>query len=263
MYEIDVHGHLRPNPLFHRPIDKLHSRCVEYPFAASRLGDAKTILDVGTIKSDPVWIDWLESLPVKVHATDYDAPLKPFKNITFHQADIRRLPLPDGFFDKVIAVSVVEHVGLEAPQVFADTIPGVSDDGDLEAVTELTRVLKPGGELIMTVPFGVQDGLILGNQARNYTIDSIRRFEQVLDLFHIEYYEYQAKNLQLNKRHYGIRMKIFKKLVAPFFIKSPLWQNDDFAGEATWRNIPLALTKAIHRIHLEGVVCGIWKKKKP
>jgi hypothetical protein len=82
MYEMDEYGHVRPNPLFHRPIDKLHSRCIEYPFAASRLGDAKIILDVGTIKADPAWIEWLERLPVKVHATDYDVPLEPFKNKT-------------------------------------------------------------------------------------------------------------------------------------------------------------------------------------
>jgi SAM-dependent methyltransferase len=260
MYEFDEKGHIKPNLLFHRPIDKIHSRCIEYPFAASRIGNAQVILDVGTIKADPAWIAWLENLPVKVHATDYDAPLKPFKNVTFHQADIRRLPLPDCFFDKVIAVSVIEHIGLEIPQVFADTIPEISNDGDLEAMAELTRVLKPGGELIMTVPFGMQEGLILGNQARNYTINSIKKFERILNISHIEYYEYQAKTLQSNDHNSSIKIGFLKKMFSPFCAQSPILQNDDFIGEATWRNIPLDQTMAFHKIHTEGVACVVWEK---
>ncbi len=260
IYELDERGHIKPTPLFHRPFDKLHSRCIEYPFAASRLGDAKVILDVGTVKSDPAWIAWLENLPIEVHATDYDTPFKPFKNIKFHQSDIRRLQLPDDSFDKVIAVSTIEHVGLESPQVLAKILPCVNTDGDLEAVRELARVLKPAGELIMTVPFGLPDGLILGNQARNYTVESIRKFEKILDLTHIEYYEYQSKHLHMKKRQRGIKEKIFEKFVAPLFVDSKTWQDDDVQGEVTWRNIPLELTGATHKSHLEGVVCSVWKK---
>ena len=261
IYEFDKKGHVKPNPLFHRPLDKLHSRCIEYPFAASRLGDAKVVLDVGTVKSDLAWIAWLENLPIEVHATDYDKPFKPFKNIKFHQADVRKLPLPDKFFDKIIAVSIIEHVGLESPQVTADRLPDVNIDGDLDAVKELARLLKLGGELIMTVPFGLPDGLILEDQARNYTVESIKKFEQVLNLAHIECYEYQSKNLQFIERQKGFREKIFEKLVAPFFVDKKTSQNDDDVhGEATWKNIPLELTKAIHRNHTECVVCGVWKK---
>lgn len=270
IYEIDEEGHIKPNTLFHRPIDKLHSRCIEYPFAASRLGCANIILDVGTIKADQVWIDWLENLQAEVHATDYDEPLKPFNNITFHHADIRKLPLPDCFFDKIIAVSVIEHIGLEAPQVYANTVPKISNDGDLEAVTELARVLKPGGELIMTLPFGMQEGLILGNQARNYTIESIKKFESILDLVHIEYYEYQSKTFIFNayedRMCHRARFWIYEKIntLLEIFLENGRMHKcfeSEIPGEVTWKNVPINQAKAIHKNHTEGILCGVWEKK--
>ncbi len=50
-------------------------------------------------------------------------------------ADALRLPFPDGAFDRVVAAEVLEHIG---------------PDGD--ALTELARVLRPGGTIAVTVP---------------------------------------------------------------------------------------------------------------
>ena len=95
---------IKPNPIFHRPWDKLHSRCIEYPFTASKLSDEKVILDVGAVKADKVWIDWLETLPFEVHATDYDeAAQGQFKTIKFKQADVRDLP----YVDNKLIISVL------------------------------------------------------------------------------------------------------------------------------------------------------------
>jgi len=52
--------------------------------------------------------------------------------------DGRRLAFKDGSFDKAFSVSVLEH------------IPG---EGDRAVVKELGRVLKPGGRLVLTVPY--------------------------------------------------------------------------------------------------------------
>lgn len=55
-------------------------------------------------------------------------------------ADGRNLPYPDSFFDKIYSISVIEHIMPE-------------EDGDIRAMKELTRVLKPHGRLVLTVPY--------------------------------------------------------------------------------------------------------------
>ena len=52
--------------------------------------------------------------------------------------DGRALPYPDGSFDAAYSVSVLEHI---------------PDDGDSLAIRELLRVVRPGGVVIVTVPF--------------------------------------------------------------------------------------------------------------
>lgn len=56
-------------------------------------------------------------------------------------ADGVSLGFKDNTFDKVFSISVLEH------------IPG---DGDTKTMKELGRVLKPGGRLVVTVPYAVK-----------------------------------------------------------------------------------------------------------
>jgi ubiquinone/menaquinone biosynthesis C-methylase UbiE len=51
------------------------------------------------------------------------------------QGDALHLPFPDGAFDRVICSEVLEHI-----------------PDDLAAMTELARVLRPGGTMAITVP---------------------------------------------------------------------------------------------------------------
>ena len=51
------------------------------------------------------------------------------------RADVRRLPFADGAFDVVTAMDIIEHI-----------------DDDKAAASEIFRVLKPGGRLLVTVP---------------------------------------------------------------------------------------------------------------
>ena len=51
------------------------------------------------------------------------------------RADVRRLPFADSSFDVVTAMDIIEHI-----------------DDDKAAASEIFRVLKPGGRLLVTVP---------------------------------------------------------------------------------------------------------------
>lgn len=58
-------------------------------------------------------------------------------------ADARALPFPDGSFDTVVCVSVIEHI---------------AGDGDRTAMAELRRVLRPGGVLHLTTNVAARPG---------------------------------------------------------------------------------------------------------
>jgi len=60
--------------------------------------------------------------------------------VMFSLADARSLQFGDAEFDVVYSMSVVEHIE--------------GDEGDTQAVGEMLRVLKPGGLLVLSVPFG-------------------------------------------------------------------------------------------------------------
>jgi SAM-dependent methyltransferase len=59
--------------------------------------------------------------------------------VTVEQEDAVRMTFSDGSFDRVAAISVLEHI---------------ASPGDQQAMRELARVLRPDGSVVVTVPYG-------------------------------------------------------------------------------------------------------------
>lgn len=72
--------------------------------------------------------------------------------VSYVFGDMRAMPFPDSHFDRIVCISTLEHVGMDNGRYgsAAEHEPGSS----LAAVRDLMRVLKPGGALLITVPFG-------------------------------------------------------------------------------------------------------------
>ena len=88
-------------------------------------------LDVLHIAPEPCFLKPFELMHGKKYITaDMESPLAKVK------MDIHQIPFGDNTFDVVLCNHVLEHV--------AD---------DLKAMTEIKRVLKPGGWAILQVPF--------------------------------------------------------------------------------------------------------------
>lgn len=126
-------------------------RLMEKGFLFMNLGGlpaGSRLLDVGCVWSClPLE---LASLGFKVWGIDIaDYRLK-HPNFTYVRGSACSMSFEDGFFDAVTAVSTVEHIGLgwygDDPE----------RDSDLKAMAEIRRVLKPGGRLILTLPYGVR-----------------------------------------------------------------------------------------------------------
>jgi SAM-dependent methyltransferase len=120
-----------------------YSRAVEYPLAA-RLLEARPgerLLDVGAGRRAE-FSRHAAAAGLRVTALDVREDLGAevpagTAAIEFLNGDARALDLPDAGFERVVAISTLEH------------IPA----GEELAVAELARVLAPGGRLVISVPF--------------------------------------------------------------------------------------------------------------
>lgn len=125
-----------------------YSRSVEYPVALDLLEPtfARRILEIGASKL-PLALHLAKRTSAEVYATDLD----PIVRVQSRYAerlgiardrlragveDARHLTFPDGYFDRIISVSTIEHV--QAVE---------------QAAAEIGRVLSPGGIAVVTVPF--------------------------------------------------------------------------------------------------------------
>lgn len=122
-------------------------RVVEYPFIYQNLvGVSGAILDIGCVHS---------GLPIALASRGYrvvgiDFLPYPYRhtNLRAVRGDAMRCPFGAGTFGAVLAISVIEHIGIGH---YGDPAGGA---GDRETVREIARILRPGGRAILTLPFG-------------------------------------------------------------------------------------------------------------
>lgn len=130
-------------------------RCIEYSWALYFLsqGTGKTILDLGSGAS--LFPYYLAFRGDSVVCTDlnYEQLSRSYnywskslrlsadicKRISLQQEDVTKLTLDDEIFFWVSFISVIEHI---------------PEDRDILAVKEISRVLAPGGKVVMTFPYG-------------------------------------------------------------------------------------------------------------
>jgi len=139
----------------------LDERCIEYPWCLAHLpAEARLVLDAGSVLNhEPIL-----TAPALEGRTLHIITLAPEevafwrRGISYLYGDLRDLPMKDACYDAVVCLSTLEHVGMEnllyARGPLAD--PGRSEDV-LVAMRELVRVLRPGGVLLLSVPYGVYE----------------------------------------------------------------------------------------------------------
>jgi SAM-dependent methyltransferase len=127
-------------------------------------------------------------------------------------ADLLKLPFPDGSINSLSCMHVVEHVGLGR---YGDPL---DPNGDLKAISELQRVLAPGGNLFFVVPVGRPK--VMFNAHRIYAHDQIREYFSGLELHQFSLIPdsadqgglvYQATKEMADQQTYGCGCFWFRK----------------------------------------------------
>lgn len=111
---------------------------------------------------------------VPVYFYDYRPPDFQVENLHVGRADLIRLHFVDRSINSLSCMHVIEHIGLGRYGELLDP------EGDLKAISELKRVLAPGGDLLIAVPVG--ERRIMFNAHRIYSYDQITEYFSGLKL---------------------------------------------------------------------------------
>lgn len=135
----------------------LDERLVELPWVLSHLppGYALT-LDAGSSLNHALMLDQPALAEKRLHIITLVPEKECFwdRGISYVYDDLRALPFRDALYDVVVSVSTLEHVGCDNAFYGAPDAARSIDDFQ-DAVRELSRVLRPGGLFLLTVPYGV------------------------------------------------------------------------------------------------------------
>jgi hypothetical protein len=169
---VDVHrrlvGEVLDDPELVRPFKEggrlppgygvgLDERVVELPWIFGQ-GFTGRVLDAGSALNHQHILDRALPLAAELHVVTLEPEELAFtqRRVSYVYADVRDLPYKDGYFDTVVSLSTLEHVGMENAR-YGVTEPR-ADDPALEmarAIVELTRVSV--GPMLLSVPYGRQE----------------------------------------------------------------------------------------------------------
>jgi hypothetical protein len=136
----------------------IDERCIEYPWFISKLGTENSrLLDAGSTLNYAAMLDLPQISSKKLHIVTLAPEGTQFadRGVGYLYEDLCSLPLQDQLYDIIACISTLEHVGCDNTLYTHDNSYAENRPNDyLLAIKEMARVLKPGGALFLTVPFG-------------------------------------------------------------------------------------------------------------
>ncbi len=133
-------------------------RCVEYPWLFSQLhAEPEILLAAGSVLNHDFILDQPLFQRKKLHILTLGPEDNCFwhKGISYLYDDLRDVPIRDDYYDTIVCLSTLEHVGYDNSFYKKDKAAREQRADDFVlAIQTLRRILKPGGSLLLSVPFG-------------------------------------------------------------------------------------------------------------
>ena len=139
----------------------LDERLVEYPWMLRELPQESVyLLDAGSTLNHRLILNQpqLRSKQITIMTLAPEEECFCRQGVSYVYGDLRHTLFRDETFDCVVSLSVLEHVGLDNSRYVGNGIqPEPDPEGYLAAASEFSRVLKPGGSCLISVPVGKRD----------------------------------------------------------------------------------------------------------
>ena len=139
-----------------RPIDYMRHAEFTAVLHDLEISPGSRVLDVSSPQWFSIYLASTHPTASFVYINIIESELEPYReiaqalrldNLEHRIGDVRELEFQDASFDRAISISVIEHV---YPEV----------GGDSAALDEIERVLVPGGECLITIPFKNESNVV-------------------------------------------------------------------------------------------------------
>jgi len=137
----------------------LDERVVEYPWFLSRLPQAPgKLLDAGSVLNHDYVLShrMLSNKTISILTLAPESQCHWHRGISYVYGDLRECCYRDDYFDWIVSISTLEHVGMNNTRFYTtdSSKNECRPDSHLKALLELRRILRVGGTLYLTLPYG-------------------------------------------------------------------------------------------------------------
>jgi len=175
----------------------IDERCIEYPWLLAHLPAGPGImLDAGSTLNHDFILDQpvLRCKVLHILTLGLEANYFRRKGITYLFEDLRDIPIRDAYYDTIACLSTLEHAGFDnTPYSNNEAHREHRPEDFMRVMRELRRVLKSGGSLLLTVPFGAYRDLGIFQQfdrkLLSRAVESFGEFSKMVQTF----YRYTAE----------------------------------------------------------------------